>query len=420
MFVDKNVFLAKCFSDESLYLKRYKHQAAVAVCSTTLVTKNMSKRDFYEVLGVSRDASERDIKKAYKRLAMKFHPDRNQGDESAADKFKEVKEAYEILTDPQKKAAYDQYGHAAFEQGGMGGGGFGGGGADFGDIFGDVFGDIFGGGRRGGGHARAQRGADLRYNMELTLEEAVRGVSKEIEVPTLVHCDSCDGSGAKKGTSAETCGTCHGHGQVQMRQGFFAVQQTCPTCHGKGKIIKDPCNVCHGQGRKQKTKTLNVKIPAGVDTGDRIRLSGEGEAGEMGAPAGDLYVQVHVKDHHIFERDGNNLYCEVPVSFAMAALGGEVEVPTLDGRVNLKVPSETQTGRMFRMRGKGVKGVRGGGIGDLIVKLVVETPVNLSSRQKDLLKEFEESCGGEAATKHKPKSEGFFNGVKKFFDDLTS
>ncbi|KZX69181.1 molecular chaperone DnaJ [Vibrio sp. HI00D65] len=380
----------------------------------------MSKRDFYEVLGVSRDASERDIKKAYKRLAMKFHPDRNQGDESAADKFKEVKVAYEILTDPQKKAAYDQYGHAAFEQGGMGGGGgFGGGQGDFGDIFGDVFGDIFGGGRRGGGQQRAQRGSDLRYNMELTLEEAVRGVSKEIEVPTLVECDTCDGSGAKKGTSAQTCGTCHGHGQVQMRQGFFAVQQTCPTCNGKGKIIKDPCNSCHGQGRKQKTKTLNVKIPAGVDTGDRIRLSGEGEAGEQGAPAGDLYVQVHVKEHNIFERDGNNLYCEVPVSFSMAALGGEVEVPTLDGRVNLKVPEETQTGRMFRMRGKGVKGVRGGGVGDLIVKLVVETPVKLSSRQKELLREFEETCGGEAASKHKPKSEGFFSGVKNFFDDLT-
>ena len=380
----------------------------------------MSKRDFYEVLGVSRDASERDIKKAYKRLAMKFHPDRNQGDESAADKFKEVKVAYEILTDPQKKAAYDQYGHAAFEQGGMGGGGgFGGGQGDFGDIFGDVFGDIFGGGRRGGGQQRAQRGSDLRYNMELTLEEAVRGVSKEIEVPTLVECDTCDGSGAKKGSSAQTCGTCHGHGQVQMRQGFFAVQQTCPTCNGKGKIIKDPCNSCHGQGRKQKTKTLSVKIPAGVDTGDRIRLSGEGEAGEQGAPAGDLYVQVHVKEHNIFERDGNNLYCEVPVSFSMAALGGEVEVPTLDGRVNLKVPEETQTGRMFRMRGKGVKGVRGGGVGYLIVKLVVETPVKLSSRQKELLREFEETCGGEAASKHKPKSEGFFSGVKNFFDDLT-
>ncbi|SON50397.1 molecular chaperone DnaJ [Vibrio tapetis] len=381
----------------------------------------MSKRDFYEVLGVARDASERDIKKAYKRLAMKFHPDRNQGDESSAEKFKEVKEAYEILTDGQKKAAYDQYGHAAFEQGGGFGGGHGGHGqGDFGDIFGDVFGDIFGGGRRGGGQSRAQRGADLRYNMELSLEEAVRGCSKEIEVPTLVECDTCDGSGAKKGSSATTCGTCHGHGQVQMRQGFFAVQQTCPTCHGKGKIIKDPCNSCHGQGRKQKTKTLNVKIPAGVDTGDRIRLSGEGEAGEMGAPAGDLYVQVHVREHHIFERDGSNLYCEVPVSFAQAALGGEVEVPTLDGRVNLKVPSETQTGRMFRMRGKGVKGVRGGAMGDLIVKLVLETPVKLSARQKELLKEFEETCGGEAGNKHNPKSDGFFKGVKKFFDDLTS
>ncbi|KLV07673.1 molecular chaperone DnaJ [Photobacterium ganghwense] len=379
----------------------------------------MSKRDFYEVLGVARDASERDIKKAYKRLAMKFHPDRNQGDEQAAEKFKEVKHAYEILTDPQKRAAYDQYGHAAFEQGGgFGGGGFGGG-ADFGDIFGDVFGDIFGGGGRRGGQQRAQRGADLRYNMELTLEEAVRGCTKEIRVPTLVHCDTCDGSGAKKGTSATTCGTCHGSGQVQMRQGFFAVQQTCPHCHGRGKIIKEPCGTCHGQGRKEETKTLSVKIPAGVDTGDRIRLTGEGEAGEFGAPAGDLYVQVHVAQHHIFERDGNNLYCEVPVSFTMAALGGEVEVPTLDGRVKLKVPAETQTGRMFRMRGKGVKSVRGGAVGDLICKLVVETPVNLSTRQKELLQELEETLGGSAAKKHKPKSEGFFDGVKKFFDDLT-
>ncbi|KDM91882.1 molecular chaperone DnaJ [Photobacterium galatheae] len=379
----------------------------------------MSKRDFYEVLGVGRDASERDIKKAYKRLAMKFHPDRNPGDESAADKFKEVKTAYEILTDPQKKAAYDQYGHAAFEQGGMGGGGGFGGGADFSDIFGDVFGDIFGGGGRRGGQPRAQRGADLRYNMELTLEEAVRGCSKEIRVPTLVNCDTCDGSGAKKGSSPTTCGTCHGSGQVQMRQGFFAVQQTCPHCHGRGQIITDPCGKCHGQGRVQETKTLSVKIPAGVDTGDRIRLTGEGEAGEFGAPAGDLYVQVHVQKHAIFDRDGNNLYCEVPVSFTMAALGGEVEVPTLDGRVSLKVPSETQTGRMFRMRGKGVKSVRGGAVGDLICKLVVETPVNLSTRQKELLQEFEKTLTGSDAKKHKPRSEGFFDGVKKFFDDLT-
>ncbi|MBL4830068.1 MAG: molecular chaperone DnaJ [Aliivibrio sp.] len=377
----------------------------------------MSKRDYYEVLGISRDTSERDIKKAYKRLAMKLHPDRNQGNEESAEKFKEVKEAYEILTDGQKRAAYDQHGHAAFEQGSMGGGG---GQGDFGDIFGDVFGDIFGGGRRGGGQQRAQRGSDLRYNMELNLEEAVRGCEKAIEVPTLVGCDTCHGSGAKKGTSAQTCGTCHGQGQVQMRQGFFAVQQACPTCHGRGKIIKEPCGSCHGQGRKNKTKTLNVKIPSGVDTGDRIRLSGEGEAGEFGAPSGDLYVQVHVRDHKIFERDGNNLYCEVPVSFTMSALGGEVEVPTLDGRVSLKVPAETQTGRMFRMRGKGVKSVRGGGVGDLICKLVVETPVKLSSRQKDLLKEFEDTCAGKHAEKHKPKADGFFKGVKNFFDDLTS
>ncbi len=377
----------------------------------------MSKRDYYEVLGISRDTSERDIKKAYKRLAMKLHPDRNQGNEESAEKFKEVKEAYEILTDGQKRAAYDQHGHAAFEQGSMGGGG---GQGDFGDIFGDVFGDIFGGGRRGGGQQRAQRGSDLRYNMELNLEEAVRGCEKAIEVPTLVGCDICHGSGAKKGTSAQTCGTCHGQGQVQMRQGFFAVQQACPTCHGRGKIIKEPCGSCHGQGRKNKTKTLNVKIPSGVDTGDRIRLSGEGEAGEFGAPSGDLYVQVHVRDHKIFERDGNNLYCEVPVSFTMSALGGEVEVPTLDGRVSLKVPAETQTGRMFRMRGKGVKSVRGGGVGDLICKLVVETPVKLSSRQKDLLKEFEDTCAGKHAEKHKPKADGFFKGVKNFFDDLTS
>ncbi|MFV0576341.1 MAG: molecular chaperone DnaJ [Vibrio sp.] len=378
----------------------------------------MSKRDLYEVLGVSRDASERDIKKAYKRLAMKYHPDRNQ-EADAADKFKEVKEAYEVLTDSQKRQAYDQYGHAAFEQGGMGGGGgFGGGG--FEDMFGDVFGDIFGGGRRGGGAQRAQRGADLRYNMELTLEEAVRGCEKEINISTLAECDTCHGSGSKAGSSTQTCGTCHGHGQVQMRQGFFAVQQTCPTCNGRGQIIKDPCNSCHGEGRKNKSKTLNVKIPAGVDTGDRIRLNGEGEAGERGAPAGDLYVQVHLKQHHIFERDGNNLHCEVPVSFTLAALGGEVEVPTLDGRFKLKVPAEMQTGRMFRMRGKGVKSVRGGATGDLICKLVVETPVKLSSRQKDLLRELEESFGGEEASqKHKPKSDGFFNGVKKFFDDLT-
>ncbi|KAB7662398.1 molecular chaperone DnaJ [Plesiomonas shigelloides] len=376
----------------------------------------MAKRDYYEILGVSREADEREIKKAYKRLAMKYHPDRNQGDKESEDRFKEIKEAYEILTDAQKKAAYDQYGHAAFEQGGMGGAGGFGGGADFSDIFGDVFGDIFGGGRRS---QRASRGADLRYTMELTLEEAVRGVTKEIKVPTMVACDVCDGSGAKAGTKATTCPTCHGAGQVQMRQGFFAVQQTCPTCHGRGQIIQDPCNKCHGEGRVQKTKTLSVKIPAGVDTGDRIRLSGEGEAGEFGAPAGDLYVQVHVKEHPIFKREDNNLYCEVPISFTMAALGGEVEVPTLDGRVNLKIPAETQTGRMFRMRGKGVKSVRGGAVGDLMCRVVVETPVKLSERQKELLKELEESFTGDARSKHSPKEKSFLDGVKKFFDDLT-
>ncbi|MCL1058312.1 molecular chaperone DnaJ [Shewanella gelidimarina] len=376
----------------------------------------MSKRDFYEVLGVGRDASEREVKKAYKRLAMKFHPDRNPGDKEAEANFKEVKEAYEILTDSDKKAAYDQFGHAGVDPN-RGGGGQGG--ADFGDVFGDVFGDIFGGGRRGGGQRQAARGSDLRYNLELSLEEAVKGLSKELRIPTLVACEPCSGSGAKKGSSPTTCGTCHGQGQVQMRQGFFAVQQACPTCHGRGKIIKDPCNKCHGEGRVEKSKTLAVKIPAGVDTGDRIRLTGEGEAGEFGAPAGDLYVQVSVREHAIFQRDGNNLYCEVPISFSKAALGGEIEVPTLDGKVNLKIPTETQTGRMFRMRGKGVKSVRSHAVGDLLCKVVMETPVNLNERQKELLREFEDTLTGESK-KHSPKADGFFDGVKKFFQDLNS
>ncbi len=375
----------------------------------------MSKRDYYEVLGVSKSAGEKEIKKAYKRLAMKYHPDRTKGDKDLESQFKEVKEAYEVLNDAQKRAAYDQYGHAGVnQQGGFGGAGQG----DFGDIFGDVFGDIFGGGGRGR-QQRASRGSDLRYNMELTLEEAVRGVSKEIRIPSLTHCEVCNGSGAKAGTKAKTCDTCHGQGQVQMRQGFFAVQQACPTCHGKGKIIKDPCRKCHGEGRYERSKKLKVTIPAGVDTGDRIRLSGEGEAGEMGAPAGDLYVQVNVRAHAIFERDGSNLYCEVPISFTHAAIGGEIEVPTLDGRVKLKVPAETQTGRMFRLRGKGVKSVRGGMTGDLLCKVIVETPIKLNAEQKDLLQQFEASLNGASASKHKPKSEGFFDGVKKFFDDLT-
>ncbi|MGN3437648.1 molecular chaperone DnaJ [Proteus penneri] len=378
----------------------------------------MAKRDFYEVLGLSKNADEKEIKRAYKRLAMKYHPDRNQGDKESEIKFKEIKEAYEILSDAQKRVAYDQYGHAAFEQGGFGGqggGGFGGG-ADFGDIFGDVFGDIFGGGRR---QQRAARGSDLQYNMDLTLEEAVRGVTKEIRIPTLETCDKCHGSGAKEGTSAETCSTCHGAGQVHLRQGFFTVQQTCPTCHGRGKVIKEPCSKCHGDGRVERSKTLSVKIPAGVDTGDRIRLSGEGEAGENGAPAGDLYVQVHVRQHHIFERDGNNLYCEVPINFAIAALGGEIEVPTLDGRVKLKIPAETQTGKMFRMKGKGVKSVRSSSIGDLMCRVVVETPVKLNEKQKELIQQLGESFGGKSGEKNTPRSKTFLDGVKKFFDDLT-
>ena len=375
----------------------------------------MAKRDYYEILGVERSADVREIKKAYKRLAMKYHPDRNPDNPESEEKFKEAKEAYEILSDAQKRAAYDKFGHAGVDPNQAGPGGFGGG-ADFGDVFGDIFGDIFGGGRRS---QRAARGADLRYNMELTLEEAVRGVSKEIKVPTLVECDECHGSGARTGTSAQTCPTCHGSGQVQMRQGFFAVTQACPHCHGKGKIITDPCRKCHGDGRVQKTKTLSVKIPAGVDTGDRIRLAGEGEAGEFGAPAGDLYVQVHVKDHPIFVRDGNNLYCEIPISFTTAALGGEVAVPTLDGRLMLKIPAETQSGRMFRLRGKGVRSLRSGAEGDLLCKAVVETPVKLSDEQKELLKQLEDSLNGSGVKTHKPKAEGFFEGVKRFFDDLT-
>ncbi|XPF95788.1 molecular chaperone DnaJ [Colwellia sp. RE-S-Sl-9] len=375
----------------------------------------MSKRDYYEVLGVSKSAPERDIKKAYKRLAMKLHPDRNQGDKGKEEEFKEVKEAYEILTDDQKRAAYDQYGHAAFEQGGHGGGGGFGGGFGGAQDFGDIFGDIFGGGR-GGGRQRQQRGSDLRYNLELTLEEAVKGKTLEIKVPTYVACEPCDGSGAKKGSSAKTCSTCHGHGQVQMRQGLFAVQQTCPTCNGQGKVISDPCNSCHGQGRVQKNKTLSVKIPPGVDTGDRIRLTGEGEAGENGAPAGDLYVQANVKAHKIFERDENDLYCEMPISFTTAALGGEIEVPTLAGKVKLKIPKETQTGKMFRLRGKGVKSVRSHVTGDLMCKVVLETPVSLSGDQADLLRQLETKMG--TNSKHSPKESGFFDSVKSFFDDL--
>ena len=375
----------------------------------------MAKRDYYEVLGVSRDVNEADLKTAYRRLAMKHHPDRNTDDKSAEDKFKEVKEAHDVLSDAQKRAAYDQYGHAGVDASAAGGGH--GGGANFNDIFGDVFGDIFGGGGGGRSRSRAYRGSDLRYNMELNLEEAVAGTTVKIKIPTLIACKTCSGSGAKKGSQPTGCSTCGGTGQVRIQQGFFSVQQTCPHCHGIGKVIKDPCHDCHGQGRVEERKTLSVKVPPGVDNGDRIRLSGEGEAGENGGPAGDLYVQMHVKPHAIFERDGSNLICAIPISVATAALGGDIEVPTLNGRVMLKIPPETQTGKLFRVKGKGVAPVRGGGIGDLICKVVVETPVKLTARQKELLREFETSVSSDS-NMYNPQSRSWINGVKKFFDDM--
>jgi molecular chaperone DnaJ len=370
-------------------------------------------RDYYEILGVERTVSEGDLKKSYRRLAMKYHPDRNPDDEQAEARFKECKEAYEILSDAQKRAAYDQFGHAGVQQGAAGGGA----GAGFGDIFEDIFGDIFGGGRAGAGGQRAYRGSDLQYNLQLTLEEAVHGTEVEIRVPTMVICESCHGTGAESGSEPETCPTCHGAGQVRMQQGFFSVQQTCPNCRGNGKIISNPCKTCHGEGRVEEHKTLSVKVPAGVDNGDRIRLSGEGEAGVNNGPAGDLYVQIMVKPHDIFTRDGSNLQCEVPVSFTTAALGGELEVPTLDGKLKLKVPAETQTGKLFRMRGKGVKPVRGGMEGDLICRIVVETPVNLTKGQKELLQQFETSMK-EGGHRHSPREHGWVDGVKSFFENL--
>jgi molecular chaperone DnaJ len=374
----------------------------------------MSKRDYYKVLDVPKNAAEADIKKAYRRLAMKFHPDRNPDDSQAEGKFKEAKEAYEVLTDAQKRAAYDQHGHAGVEAINRGGGRGGGPGDAFSDIFGDVFGDIFGGARRGGGRQQVFRGADLRYELELELDQAVFGYSTEIEVPRLAECETCHGSGAAKGSSPVTCDTCDGHGQVRISQGFFQLQQTCPKCRGSGTIVRNPCDTCLGQGRVRKTSTLSVKVPAGVDTGDRIRLSGEGEAGRNGGPPGDLYIEIQVREHAIFERDGADLRCEVPVSFATAALGGSVVVPTLDGDVTIKVPSETQSGRVFRLRDKGVRPVRGGARGDLFCRVVVETPVSLSSEQKELIRKLEESLKGDSA-QHAPREKGFFEGVKRFF-----
>jgi molecular chaperone DnaJ len=372
-----------------------------------------AKKDYYEVLGVNRDASDEEIKKAFKKLAMKFHPDRNPDNPKAEDSFKEAKEAYEVLSDEQKRAAYDQYGHAGVDPsmgGGAGFGGFGGGG--FSDAFGDIFGDIFGGGRNQ--RSNVYRGADLRYNLEISLEEAARGTETKIRIPVQSTCETCHGSGARPGTSPVTCTTCNGHGQVRMQQGFFSVQQTCPKCHGTGKMVKEPCPTCHGNGRVKENKTLNVKIPAGVDEGDRIRLSGEGEAGVNGGPTGDLYVVVHLKEHPIFQRDGANLHCEMPISFSAAALGGEIEVPTLDGAAKMKIPAETQTGSVFRLRGKGIKPLRSSEHGDLMVHVVVETPVRLTEKQKELLREFENSTQADAG-KHSPKNKSWVDKARDFF-----
>jgi molecular chaperone DnaJ len=379
----------------------------------------MAKRDYYEILNVARNASDAEIKQAYRRLAMKHHPDRNPGDAVAEEHFKEAKEAYEVLSDSRKRAAYDQFGHAGVD--GSGGGGFGGFGesADLGDIFGGVFRDIFGNMRGGGGGAQTYRGADLRYTLDLSLEEAVFGTTAKIRVPTLVSCAACAGSGAKPGTKPTTCPTCRGVGQVRMQQGFFSIQQTCPRCQGRGTIIPEPCESCRGAGRVEEQKTLSVKVPAGVDNRDRIRLSGEGEAGEHGGPPGDLYVDIRVAQHPIFTREDSDLYCEVPIGFHTAALGGELEVPTLDGRVNLKIPAETQTGKVFRIRGKGVKPVRGGATGDLLCRVVIETPVNLTREQKDLLEQFARTME-DGGKRHTPQHGSWLDGVKKFFEDLAS
>lgn len=374
----------------------------------------MAKRDFYEILGVAKNSSEDDIKKAYRKLAMKYHPDRNPDSKTAEEKFKEAKEAYEMLSDSDKREAYDRYGHAGVDPN-MGGGGRGGN-AGFGDAFGDIFGDIFGGGGgRGRGGPQVYRGADLRYNLEITLEQAANGFDTTIRVPSYDSCESCDGSGAKKGTSPVTCTTCGGHGQVRMQQGLFSIQQTCPKCHGTGKMITDPCNPCSGTGRIKRNKTLEVKIPAGIDNGMRIRSSGNGEPGVNGGPHGDLYVEIHIKPHAVFQREGDDLHCEIPISFVTAALGGEVEVPTLSGKANFTLPEGTQSGKTFRLRSKGVKGVRSGYAGDLFCHVVIETPVKLTEKQKEILRNFEQLTveGGE---KHNPQSKTWMDKVKKFFE----
>lgn len=373
----------------------------------------MAKADYYESLGLGKNATEDEIKKAFRKLAMKYHPDRTQGDKASEEKFKTIKEAYDVLSDPEKKAAYDRYGHAGVDpnMGGMGGAGF----DDLGDIFGNIFGDIFGqqgGGRQAG--PRVTRGADLRYRMEITLEQAAEGYKTEIRVPSWETCETCDGSGAKKGTEATTCSTCNGAGAVHMRQGIFQMQQTCPTCHGSGKEIKDPCTSCNGVGRVRKQKALEVDIPAGIDSGMRVRSAGNGEPGENGGPPGDLYIDVYIKPHEIFTRDGDDLHCEVPLSFVTAALGGTLTVPTLTGKGEIKIPEGTQTSKIFRLRGKGIKGVRAGYPGDLYCHVVVETPVRLSDEQKDLLKKFAESVEKDAE-KHSPQNKSWGDRLRNFF-----
>ena len=374
----------------------------------------MSKRDYYEVLGVARNATADELKKAYRRSAMKHHPDRNPGDAAAEAAFKECKEAYEVLSEPARRRLYDQHGHAAFEHG-MGGGGPGAGFGDMGDIFGDIFGNIFGGGMRGG----PRRGADVGYVMELDLEEAVAGTQRRIEIPTMAACDPCSGTGSADGR-LETCGTCHGRGQVRLQRGIFTMQQPCPQCAGRGQVIAHPCARCHGAGRVEEEKVLSVKIPAGVDNGDRIRLAGEGEAGPAGAPPGDLYVEVRVRPHPIFERDGDDLHCEVPIRITQAALGDVVRVPTLEGETEIRLPAETQGGKVFRLRGKGVKSVRSRVPGDLYCKVAVETPVNLTAHQRELLEAFEATFTGEGARRHSPKASTFLDGVKGFWDRMVS
>ena len=373
-----------------------------------------AKRDYYDVLGVSTNASDAEIKKAFRRLAMKYHPDRNPDNSEAEDKFKEAKEANDILSDQQKRAAYDQFGHAGVST--SAGGPSAQGNSGFGDIFDSVFGDIFGAQGRGG--QRVQSGANLRYDLEMSLENAIAGTAIKIRVPRLVTCNACSGSGAKRGSSPVQCTNCNGAGQVRMQQGFFSVQQTCPKCRGQGKVISDPCNTCRGQGRTRDSRTISVKVPPGVDTGDRIRLSGEGEAGEFGAPSGDLYVHVIVREHEIFTREGSDIFCEIPISFAAAALGREIEIPTLDGKVKLRIPPETQSGNLFRLRGKGVRSVRSSARGDLLCRVVVETPVNLNRKQKDVLEQFEESML-EDDKRHRPRASSWFDSVKKFFDNAS-